>query len=129
MKKKLVLRNKRGSISLFVLLSILFFLVVVTSVATSSKNKETKTNSEIAQIRAIYEKDVGKEQKIYAEKIKETQQVVTESQLIVNPNGGTWRGKTQNTTIRQEEGTSLTLENPTPPTVTFDTDGGDLEDK
>ena len=79
MKKKLVLRNKRGSISLFVLLSILFFLVVVTSVATSSKNKETKTNSEIAQIRAIYEKDVGKEQQIYAEKIKETQQVVTES--------------------------------------------------
>lgn len=58
MKKKLVLRNKRGAISLFVLLSILFFLVVVTSVATSSKNKETKTNSEIAQIRAIYEKDV-----------------------------------------------------------------------
>ena len=65
MKRKLGLRNKRGAISLFVLLSALFFLVIVTGVATSTKNKETKTNAGIARVKAIYEKDIGNEQQIY----------------------------------------------------------------
>ena len=64
-------KNQKGSISLFVLLSCLFFLVVVTSVAVSAKNKEAKVDAEIARIKAIYEKDVGNEEAIYNEKIAE----------------------------------------------------------
>ena len=35
-----ILKNEKGSISLFVLLAALFFLVVVTSVGISYKNKD-----------------------------------------------------------------------------------------
>ena len=124
MKKKINVGNKRGSISLFVLLSALFFLVVVVSVNVSLKNKEGSINAQIAKVKSSYEKDVGNEKQIYLEKIQEAQR-----QLIVNPNKGTWRNSTQNTNIRQEEGYELALENPNPPTVVLDTDGGDLEDE
>lgn len=59
------MKNERGSISLFVLLSALFFLVVVTSVGVSLKNKETRIDSEFAKIKESYEKDVGNEEQIY----------------------------------------------------------------
>lgn len=125
MKKKIVLRNQRGSISLFVLLSILFFLVIVTGVATSTKNKETKTNAQIARVKAIYEKDVGNEQQIYNKKVQ--QQQSSKKRLTVKPNGGTWRDSTESTTISQDEGTELNLETPIPPSVTFNLDGGTLK--
>ena len=125
MKKKIVLRNQRGSISLFVLLSILFFLVIVTGVATSTKNKETKTNAQIARVKAIYEKDVGNEQQIYNKKVQ--QQQSNKKKLTVNPNGGTWRDSTEIATENQDEGTELNLGTPTPPSVTFNLDGGALK--
>lgn len=126
MKKKINVGNKRGSISLFVLLSILFFLVVVTSVATNAKNKETKINSEIVQVKAVYEKDIGNEESIYAEKIKNLQNS-SNVRLTVNPNRGTWRNTTATTIINKGEQTELTLEAPTPPTVVLNTAGGELE--
>ena len=126
MKKKINVRNKRGSISLFVLLSILFFLVVVTSVATNAKNKEAKLNSEIVQVKAIYEKDIGNEKSIYAEKIKNLQNS-SNVHLTVNPNKGTWRNSTGTTIINKGEQTELTLEAPTPPSVTFNLDGGTIQ--
>ncbi len=56
MQKILNVNNQKGAISLFVLLSLLFFLVTVTSVSISAKNKETQVDTEIARIKAIYEK-------------------------------------------------------------------------
>ena len=125
MKRKLGLRNKRGAISLFVLLSLLFFLVIVTGVATSTKNKETKTNAGIARVKAIYEKDIGNEQQIYNKKVQ--QQQSNKKKLTVNPNGGTWRDTTDIATENQDEGTELNLGTPTPPSVTFNLDGGALK--
>ena len=52
-----ILKNKKGSISLFVLLSALFFLVVVTSVGVSYKNKERSIDSKLEKIKMSYEKD------------------------------------------------------------------------
>ena len=52
-----ILKNKKGSISLFVLLSALFFLVVVTSVGISYKNKERSIDSKLEKIKMSYEKD------------------------------------------------------------------------
>lgn len=125
MKRKSGLRNKRGAISLFVLLSALFFLVIVTGVATSTKNKETKTNAGIARVKAIYEKDIGNEQQIYNKKVQ--QQQSNKKKLTVNPNGGTWRDTTDIATENQDEGTELNLGTPTPPSVTFNLDGGALK--
>jgi len=62
-----ILKNKKGSISLFVLLSSLFFLVVVTSVGISFKNKEASIDSQFEKIKSSYEKDVGNEEQIYNE--------------------------------------------------------------
>lgn len=60
-----ILRNRKGSISLFVLLSALFFLVIVTAVAVSLKNKEASVDSQIQKVKASYEKDVGNEEAVY----------------------------------------------------------------
>ena len=65
-----ILKNKKGSISLFVLLSSLFFLVVVTSVGISFKNKEASIDSQFEKIKSSYEKDVGNEEQIYNEESK-----------------------------------------------------------
>ena len=69
------MKNERGSISLFVLLSALFFLVVVTSVGVSFKNKETRIDTEFAKIKASYEKDIGNEEQIYLEKTNNEENV------------------------------------------------------
>ena len=52
-----ILKNEKGSISLFVLLAALFFLVVVTSVGVSYKNKERSIDSKLEKIKMSYEKD------------------------------------------------------------------------
>ena len=62
MKKKINKNYQRGSISLFVLLSMIFFIVIVTSVAASVKNKEAKVNAEYKKIKVSYEKNVGNEE-------------------------------------------------------------------
>ena len=129
MKKKISVRNKRGAISLFVLLSLLFFLVLVTGVATSFKNKETTVNSQIAKVKASYEKDLGNEEQVYAKKIKEKENELYK-ELIIDPNGGTWgTNLTAKTTIKQEVGSTFEIAEPTPPTVVLNTDGGNLENE
>ena len=129
MKKKISVRNKRGAISLFVLLSLLFFLVLVTGVATSFKNKETTVNSQIAKVKASYEKDLGNEEQVYAKKIKEKENELYK-ELIIDPNGGTWgTNLTAKTTIKKEVGSTFDVAAPTPPTVVLNLDGGTLENE
>ena len=50
--------------------------------------------------------------------------------LTINPNGGTYNGKTENTTVTQDYGTIYTVANPTPPSgykVTFNGNNGTPE--
>ena len=63
-----ILKNEKGSISLFVLLAALFFLVVVTSVGISYKNKERSIDSKLEKIKMSYEKDA---EQVYNEVISE----------------------------------------------------------
>ena len=63
-----ILKNNRGSITLFVVLSVLFFLVIVTSVAVSLRNKESAVDAQYERVKAAYEKDVGNEKALYEEK-------------------------------------------------------------
>ena len=64
-----ILKDERGSIALFVFLSLLFFLVVVTGVGISMKNKQEGVNQQYLSIKRVYEKDVGNEKSIYDEKM------------------------------------------------------------
>ena len=50
-------KSQKGSISLFVLLALLFFLAVVTSVGTSFRNKEASIDANFNKIKAKYEKE------------------------------------------------------------------------
>lgn len=67
-----IFKNEKGSISLFVLLSALFFLVVVTSVGVSFKNKERSIDSQFEKIKSGYEKDVGNESAVYNGSVTKT---------------------------------------------------------
>lgn len=52
-----ILKNEKGAISLFILLTALFFLIVVTSVGINLKNKETQIDKQYEKIKTSYEKD------------------------------------------------------------------------
>ena len=73
-----ILKNERGSVALFVLLSALFFLVVVTGVAVSFKNKEAQIDSQFEKIKLSYEKDANQ---VYNEAVKDN------SELEEQPDG------------------------------------------
>ena len=76
-----ILKNEKGSISLFVLLAALFFLVVVTGVGVSLKNKEAEIDAHFEKTKTSYEKDVDNEEQIYNKKVNKT--------VTFDANGGT----------------------------------------
>ena len=55
------MKNERGSVTLFVLISMLFFLIIVVTAYVSASNKLQGQNEEIAQIKASYEQDLSDE--------------------------------------------------------------------
>ena len=84
MQKK-ILKNEKGSITLFVILAILFFLIVVFSVFMSSSNKNRIQASELDKIKEEYEKDVNNIDEIYDE-IASNELI----QIAFDANGGTY---------------------------------------
>ena len=62
-------KKENGSISLFILVSVLFFLVAVVSVGISLKNKAVSMNKKFNTIKQTYEVDVGNETEVYEEKL------------------------------------------------------------
>ena len=55
------MRNQRGSVTLFVLIAMLFFLIIAMTAYVSASGKLQGQNAEIARIRASYEKDLDDE--------------------------------------------------------------------
>lgn len=74
-----ILKNEKGSISLFILLAALFFLVVVTGVGVSLKNKEAEIDAHFEKTKASYEKDA---EQVYNEVISKNN-----SELEEQPDG------------------------------------------
>lgn len=70
MLKKL-LKKENGSITLFILLAILFFLIVIFSVFIASSNEEQSQTSEIDKIKQEYEEDVNNINQIYHDTLYE----------------------------------------------------------
>jgi len=73
-----ILKNEKGAISLFILLTVLFFLIVVTSVGINLKNKETQIDKQYEKIKTSYENDA---EQVYEEAITRT--------VTFDANGGT----------------------------------------
>lgn len=78
-----ILKNEKGSISLFILLAALFFLVVVTGVGVSLKNKEAEIDAHFEKTKASYEKDA---EQVYNEKIVQSK-LTPEEKDKLNNNG------------------------------------------
>lgn len=53
------LKNNKGAITLYILASLLFFIVAIASVQANLKTKEAKIESEYQKIKAIYQKDAN----------------------------------------------------------------------
>ena len=86
---KINFKKENGSISLFILVSVLFFLVAVVSVGISLKNKAVSMNKKFNTIKQTYEVDVGNEEKISTDEEKEnTQNSETNSSEEVVSNYG-----------------------------------------
>ncbi len=98
---KKILKNEKGSITLFVLLSCLFFLAIVTSVGVYLRNKETAVEQQYQQIKQSYEQDVGKEEEIWKNE---------EYNITYNLDGGTVSGNPTTYTAKTE---TIVLNEPT----------------
>lgn len=61
------LKSQKGSITLFVLVSCLFFLASVVSVNMYMQSKQSAVDKEYRQVKANYEKDINNMDSIYAE--------------------------------------------------------------
>ena len=68
---KEILKKESGAITLFVLLTMLFFLIVIFSIFISSSNKNLSQTSEIEKIKEEYEQSVNNIDQIYNETLSE----------------------------------------------------------
>lgn len=59
--------DEKGSITIFVLASCLFFLVSIVGVSVYIKNKQIAVDEKYQQIKSTYEKELGNEENIYNE--------------------------------------------------------------
>ena len=65
-------KDQKGSITLFVLISMLFFVLFLTGMFMISSNQEKTGLEETGRIKEIYEKDVNRIDDVYADLAKET---------------------------------------------------------
>lgn len=59
------LKSERGSITIFVLASCLFFLISTVGVQVYTQNKQTALEKDYMQVKETYEKDIANQEKIY----------------------------------------------------------------
>ncbi len=82
------IRNNKGSVTLYVLIAILFFVIILLSAFTLSQNKKDAQQKEYTKIKAEYEKDTSIEQ----EYVDITGKIVIK--LTYNETGETYDNKT-----------------------------------
>ena len=66
-KSMINLKDNKGAITLYILVSLLFFLIATVSVQANLKTKEASVESEYQKIKASYQKDANE---IYYNKIE-----------------------------------------------------------
>lgn len=65
------MKNEKGSITLYVLISILFFAVILTATYIAATNNVQNQDDQVAIIKENYEKNIGSEKIVYEFKLKE----------------------------------------------------------
>ena len=65
-------KNENGAITLFILLAILFFLIILSSLYFNSSNKIQAQASETDKIKKEYEKDINNVDQIYLDTLNNT---------------------------------------------------------
>lgn len=65
------IKGNKGSITLFVAMSTMFFLMLIASITAFMKNRERAVETEYIQIKQSYEQDIDKEDEIYESIISE----------------------------------------------------------
>ena len=75
---KNIIKNEKGSVTLFVLIAMIFFLIVTISIYVNSQSKLQAQNAEIEQIRKNYEKNN------YSEYLEHTYNDLTENSSTIN---------------------------------------------
>ncbi len=63
--KRFLLKNNKGAITLFVLISMLFFMVVLSSLFMTTSNQKQSQTSELDKIKQEYENSVDNIDQIY----------------------------------------------------------------
>jgi len=59
------IKNQKGSVTLFVVITVLFFVIITIAVYVSNSNTRVSQMQEIARIKEVYEADLGKIDQIY----------------------------------------------------------------
>ena len=65
------IKSQKGSVTLFILIAVLFFSVILLSVYNSNMNKLQAQDRDIARIREAYDKDANE---IYTQTIKKSEE-------------------------------------------------------
>ena len=84
------LKNNKGAITLYILVSLLFFIIAIGSVQANLKSKESRVESEYQKIKASYEKDASE---VYANieitigRLKESGKPVDTTTIIEEDDG------------------------------------------
>lgn len=106
-----IIKNEKGSITLFVLIAMLFFLIVVFSVFISSSNKMQAQTSEIDKIQEEYDKDIDEiYNQVYDQLIQERTAIKIGDYIDYHPEdagdyllSSRYSGYSSDQTISQEE--------------------------
>ena len=120
--KRFNFKKENGSVTLFVLIAMIFFLIVCFFIYTNSNNKKVSQMKELEQVKKNYEYTEEDLEGIYDDIIENTVPI-----LKVNPNGGKWNNTTAISTIEGKIGEIIAIENPEVPegyTINFNGNGG-----
>ena len=102
-----IIKNEKGSVTLFVLIAMIFFLIVTISIYVNSQSKLQAQNAEIEQIRKNYEKNN------YSEYLENTYNDLTQNTPIIkfSFDGGEYA---MPTTGKARIATKISIENQNP---------------
>ena len=120
--KRFNFKKENGSVTLFVLIAMIFFLIVCFFIYTSSNNKKVSQMKELEQVKKNYEYTEEDLEGIYDDIIENTVPI-----LKVNPNGGKWNNTTAISTIEGKIGKIITIKYTEVPecyTINFNGNGG-----
>ncbi len=98
-----ILKEEKGSITLFVLIAMLFFVLFLVGMYMLSANSESSGTQETARIKEIYEQDVNNIDDLYATLVGEKRTKVNAPKLDVGMTPIKWNGTNTVNTVSSDK--------------------------